>query len=101
MLAPRTSRAAPDGTLCSWTSNRPRRQPDLFKKLTYDPVADFEPVGSRTITLALAVHPSVPAGNVKELIAYGRPIPASFRRERIELVRIAGGMLRPWPASTC
>jgi tripartite-type tricarboxylate transporter receptor subunit TctC len=50
--------------------------PSLFRKLPYDPVEDFAP-----ITLlaqgpyVLAVHPSVPAKNVKELIALARKRP--------------------------
>jgi tripartite-type tricarboxylate transporter receptor subunit TctC len=50
--------------------------PSLFKKLPYDPVKDFAP-----ITLlaqgpyVLAVHPSVPVKNVKELVALARKRP--------------------------
>jgi tripartite-type tricarboxylate transporter receptor subunit TctC len=52
---------------------------NLFKKLSYDPLADFEPITRLgDITLALAVHPSVPANNVRELIAYGKANPGKL-----------------------
>jgi len=43
----------------------------LFKSLPYDPVKDFEPViYTHVVPLLLAVHPSVGAKNVQELIAW-------------------------------
>jgi tripartite-type tricarboxylate transporter receptor subunit TctC len=69
---------------------------NLFKKLSYDPVTDFEPVGKLgTITLALAIHPAVPAGNVKELIAYGKANPGKLSfGSGSSSSRIAGEMLK-------
>jgi tripartite-type tricarboxylate transporter receptor subunit TctC len=74
------ARAAPDGYTVFVTSNTTHAaNANLFKKLTYDPVADFEPVTRLgNITLALAVHPSVPAANVGELIAYGKANPGKL-----------------------
>ena len=74
------ARAAPDGYTVFVTSNTTHAaNANLFKKLTYDPVADFEPVTRLgNITLALAVHPSVPATNVRELIAYGMANPGKL-----------------------
>jgi len=74
------ARAAPDGYTVFVTSNTTHAaNANLFKKLTYDPVADFEPVTwLGNITLALAVHPSVPASNVRELIAYGKANPGKL-----------------------
>jgi tripartite-type tricarboxylate transporter receptor subunit TctC len=47
--------------------------PNVYKKLPYDPVADFEPVILTVIAQnILVVHPSVPAKNVKELIAIAK-----------------------------
>jgi tripartite-type tricarboxylate transporter receptor subunit TctC len=45
----------------------------LYKGLPYDPVRDFSPITlvSRGVTVLVA-HPSVPAGNAQELIAYAR-----------------------------
>jgi tripartite-type tricarboxylate transporter receptor subunit TctC len=74
LAAQNVARAAPDGHTVFITSNTTHAaNQSLFKKLPYDPVADFEPVGRLgDITLALAVHPSVPANNTRELIAYGK-----------------------------
>ena len=44
--------------------------PSLYEKLGYDPAKDFTPViNVAAVPYALAVNPSVPARNVKELIA--------------------------------
>src|SRR5436190_6206333 len=74
------ARAAPDGHTVFVTSNTTHAaNQNLFKKLSYDPIADFEPITRLgDITLALAVHPSVPANNVRELIAYGKANPGKL-----------------------
>ena len=74
------ARAAPDGHTVFVTSNTTHAaNQNLFKKLSYDPIADFEPITKLgNITLALAVHPSVPASNVRELIAYGKANPGKL-----------------------
>jgi tripartite-type tricarboxylate transporter receptor subunit TctC len=74
------ARAAPDGHTVFVTSNTTHAaNQNLFKKLSYDPIADFEPITKLgDITLALAVHPSVPASNVRELIAYGKANPGKL-----------------------
>lgn len=52
----------------------------LMDKLPYDPVKDFAPL---TLAMAmpnlLVVHPSVPAANVQELIAYAKKNPGKLR----------------------
>lgn len=53
--------------------------PALYKKLSFDPVKDFTPV---TLVVSssqlLAVHPSVPAKSVKELIALAKAKPGQL-----------------------
>ena len=45
--------------------------PSLFANLTWDPIKDFAAVAMLTTsTHVIVVHPSVPAHNLKELIAY-------------------------------
>lgn len=65
------ARAAPDGnTIVVATSSTMGVSPNLYKNLSYDPTTDFDPItllGKATILLAL--HPSVPANTVQELIA--------------------------------
>jgi tripartite-type tricarboxylate transporter receptor subunit TctC len=97
LAAQNVARAAPDGHSVLITTNTTHAaNQNLFKKLTYDPVADFEPIGKLgTITLALAVHPSVPAGNVKDLIAYGKANPSKLSfGSGSSSSRIAGEMLK-------
>jgi tripartite-type tricarboxylate transporter receptor subunit TctC len=78
--ASNVARAAPDGHTIFITSNTTHAaNQNLFKKLSYDPIADFEPITRLgNITLALAVHPSVPVSNVRELIAYGKANPGKL-----------------------
>ena len=50
--------------------------PHVYKKLDYDPVADFTPIARvATFDFALAVGPKVPAGGVRELIAWFKANP--------------------------
>jgi tripartite-type tricarboxylate transporter receptor subunit TctC len=50
--------------------------PHLYKKLTYDTQRDFAPVTHVASTpLLIVVHPSLPAKNVKELIALAKARP--------------------------
>ena len=45
-------------------------------KLPYDPIRDFAPVAGMAVAeLGMGVHPSVPATNLKEFIAWGRSLP--------------------------
>jgi tripartite-type tricarboxylate transporter receptor subunit TctC len=78
--ASNVARGAPDGYTVFVTSNTTHAaNANLFKKLSYDPIADFEPITRLgNITLALAVNPSVPAGTVRELIAYGKANPGKL-----------------------
>jgi len=48
----------------------------LLQKLPYDPVKDFAPISmANTAPFFLYVHPSIPANNVKELIALAKSRP--------------------------
>jgi len=50
--------------------------PSLFKKVTYDPVKDFDPVSLVSIAPnVLVAHPSLQASTVKQLIAIARARP--------------------------
>jgi tripartite-type tricarboxylate transporter receptor subunit TctC len=51
----------------------------LYKKLVYDPVADFAPISEiASVPLALVIHPVVPAKSLKELIAVARRSPGKL-----------------------
>lgn len=73
-------RATPDGYTVFVTSNTTHASnQSMLKKVPYDAVADFEPITKLgTITLALVAHPSVPANNVAELIAYAKANPGKL-----------------------
>ncbi len=51
----------------------------LYKNVPYDPVKDFTPISLlATLPLALVVHPSVAAANVKDLIALAQKRPGEL-----------------------
>jgi tripartite-type tricarboxylate transporter receptor subunit TctC len=53
--------------------------PNLFSKLTFDVEKDLTPVGMVMFaSYILAVHPSVPANNVAELVAYAKANPGKL-----------------------
>jgi len=53
--------------------------PSLYKKMTYDPQRDLIPVSQAANALnVLVVHPSLPAKNVKEMIAIAKARPGQM-----------------------
>jgi tripartite-type tricarboxylate transporter receptor subunit TctC len=71
MLAAETvARAAPDGyTLFFTTVSTQAANPSLYKKLPYDPIRDFTPVGRISLSQhVLVVHPSVRVATVQDLV---------------------------------
>jgi tripartite-type tricarboxylate transporter receptor subunit TctC len=74
------AKAAPDGYTVFITSNTTHASnQSMLKRVPYDAVADFEPISKLgTITLALVGHPSVPASNVQELLAYAKANPGKL-----------------------
>lgn len=73
-------RAPPDGyTLMLGTSSSHAINASLYPKLPYDVMRDFAPVSlAAVMPLVLAVHPSVPARNVKDLIALAKARPGQI-----------------------
>jgi tripartite-type tricarboxylate transporter receptor subunit TctC len=71
------AKAPPDGdTLLLGTSSIMAASPNLTPNLSYDPVNDFIPISLiATIENLLVIHPSVPAKNVKELVAFAKANP--------------------------
>lgn len=80
IAAQKVAQAEPDGyTLLISTNTTHAANQSMLKKLPYDAVKDFETVTLLgTIPMALVVHPSVPAKNVKELIAYAKANPGKL-----------------------
>jgi tripartite-type tricarboxylate transporter receptor subunit TctC len=74
------AKSAPDGyAIMIGTVSSHAINPALNPKLPFDPVRDFTPVSLvATIPFAMIVHPSVPAGNVQELVALARAKPGTL-----------------------
>jgi tripartite-type tricarboxylate transporter receptor subunit TctC len=73
-------KTAPDGyTLLLTNSSTLTTNPHLFKRLPFDPLADFMPISLvATAGQVLVVHPSVPASSVAELITLARARPGQL-----------------------
>jgi tripartite-type tricarboxylate transporter receptor subunit TctC len=74
------AKAAPDGyTLGAGSMATLCVVPHLYPKIGYDSIRDFAPVTIvAAVGFVLIVHPSVPARNVKELIALGKASPGKL-----------------------
>ena len=74
------ARAKPDGyTLLISYSGYHVGNPSLMDKLPWDPIKDFTPVALLTTsTNVIAIHPSVPANNLKDFIAYAKANPGKL-----------------------
>jgi len=73
------ARSTPDGHTILAAGGSFVANPSLFAKIPYDPYRDFAPI---TLICSsphvLAVHPSVPAQSVKELVALARANPGTL-----------------------
>jgi tripartite-type tricarboxylate transporter receptor subunit TctC len=74
------AKSAPDGyTLGLGGTGTLAVDPTLYPNAGYDPRKDFAPIGLiATSALVLVIHPSIPAHNVKELIAYAKANPGKL-----------------------
>src|SRR5258708_10401014 len=74
------AKSAPDGyTLFLGGVGSHAINPNLRERLSYDPVKDFAPVALlASAPLILVVHPSVPAGSIREFIAFARSKPGEL-----------------------
>lgn len=74
-----TAKAAPDGYTITIVSATHTVNPSLRRNLPYDTVADFAPVTMATAQpYVMLAHPSLPAKNVKELVALARTRPGQI-----------------------
>ena len=73
------ARAAPDGYTLIMVSAGHTINPAMIKKLNYDSVKDFTPLGViADVPTALVIHPTLPSKNVKELIALAKSKPGEL-----------------------
>lgn len=73
------ARSAPDGYTLLFTATGLASARSLYKRLGFDPAADFAAVVQvASIPNILVVHPSVPAANVRELVAHAKANPGKL-----------------------
>ena len=73
------AKAAPDGYTLFMATPSHAINPALYRKLNYDSIRDFAPIGLvMTGQYVLVAHPSLPAKSVKELIALARAHPGQL-----------------------
>jgi tripartite-type tricarboxylate transporter receptor subunit TctC len=92
------SKAAPDGYTLMLTSNGHTVAALVSKNISFDPVKDFAGITRVSSTpLSLIVNPSVPAKDLKELVAYAKANPGKLNFSSPGLASttfIAGAMFR-------
>jgi tripartite-type tricarboxylate transporter receptor subunit TctC len=78
--AAHVARSAADGyTLFMTTNSTHSANPHLYRRLTYDPLRDFEPVARLgTLPFMLVVHPSLPVNDTAGFVAYARARPGEL-----------------------
>jgi tripartite-type tricarboxylate transporter receptor subunit TctC len=74
------SQAAPDGyTLLVSSTGMQTISPQIYKKLSYHPINDFEAISLYAVTQnLLVVNPTLPVKNVKDLITLARANPGKY-----------------------
>ena len=73
------ARAAPDGYTLLMAAPAHTANPSLIKSITFDTAKDFAPIAMvMDQPMLIAVHASVPANNVKELVALVKANPSKF-----------------------
>jgi len=74
------AKAPPDGyTLLMGAISTHAINANLYRKLAFDPVKDFAPITQASIIpLVINAHPSLPAANVKELVALAKKNPGQL-----------------------
>ncbi|MDQ2079644.1 tripartite tricarboxylate transporter substrate binding protein [Xanthobacteraceae bacterium Astr-EGSB] len=74
------AKSAPDGYTILIVASNHAINKHIYKDLSYDPVKDFEPiVFTHVVPQLLAVHPSIPANNVAELITWIKANPGKAK----------------------
>jgi tripartite-type tricarboxylate transporter receptor subunit TctC len=73
------AKSAPDGYTILITTVAHAANPAFYKKLPFDPVKDFAPIGLvAVVPLVLTSHPSVPASDLKSLLALLKANPGKY-----------------------
>jgi tripartite-type tricarboxylate transporter receptor subunit TctC len=91
------ARARPDGYTFLWTANTTHgSNPALFRRLPYDPVADFAPVAVIGVgVLLVVVNNDLPVRSMQDLVAYARANPGRLNfASGSASSRVAGEMFK-------
>lgn len=91
------ARARPDGYTFLWTANTTHgSNPALFRRLPYDPLADFAPVAVIGVgVLLVVVNNDLPVRSMQELAAYARANPGRLNfASGSASSRVAGEMFK-------
>jgi tripartite-type tricarboxylate transporter receptor subunit TctC len=74
------AKSAPNGNTLLITSSAPIViNPSLYKNMSFDPAKDLAPITNLLrVPLVLVAHPSVPANNLQELVAYAKSQQGKF-----------------------
>ena len=73
------AKSAPDGHTILYTSTQFAYAPSTFAKLPYDPLYDLVPVTLVIVSPQMIIaHPSLPANNPKQLVAFARSHPGQL-----------------------
>ncbi len=91
------ARARPDGYTFLWTANTTHgSNPAMFRRLPYDPVADFAPVAVIGVgVLLVVVNNDLPVRSMQELAAYARAHPGQLNfASGSASSRVAGEMFK-------
>ena len=73
------ARSAPDGYTLVFGNSGPNSMGPAIKKTPYDPIKDLAPISHVTVLpLYLAVHPSMPVNNTRELLALVKANPSKY-----------------------
>ena len=73
------AKAAPDGYTLLIAAGSHTINPSLYEKLPFDAIKDFAPIAMLgSAPLLLVAHPSLPAANIRELIALAKSKPGAL-----------------------
>lgn len=73
------AKAAPDGYTLLVQSPTLLASPLINKKVPYDVVRDFRPIGMLgSVPMVLTIHPSIPAKNLQEFVALAKASPSKY-----------------------
>lgn len=73
------TKSAPDGHTIMISSTTLTTSPNLYRRLPYDVARDLQPITMiAAAPMLVFVHPSVPASNIREFIAYAKANPGKL-----------------------